>query len=110
MNWQSATVLAAATYVRERIHAGDNHAHTKAIYEGLLDLLDPNRRVARMQLVTGAAKIAAATAAATQAERDRRAIERRRRPDRRKANLGAPAGVERRASRDRRAGRDRRKR
>ncbi len=107
VNWQGATILAAATYLRERIAAGDKTAHTKAIYEGLLDLMDPTRHAARVEREAAIAARTAAAAAA-QVERDRRAAERRRQPDRRKANLGPPAGVERRAG-DRRAGRDRRR-
>lgn len=108
VNWQGATILAAATYLRERIAAGDKTAHTRAIYEGLLDLMDPTRHAARVEREAAiAARTAAATAA--QIERDRRAAERRRQPDRRKANLGPPAGVERRAG-DRRTGHDRRRR
>ena len=90
VNWQGATILAAATYLRARIAAGDESTHTKVIYEGLLDLMDPARRAARNQ--REAALVAA------QAERDRSAAERRRLVDRRTVNLGLPAGVERRAT------------
>lgn len=109
VNWQGATILAAATYLRERIAAGDKTAHTRAIYEGLLDLMDPTRHAARVQREAAIAAKAAAAATAAQVERDRRAAERRRQPDRRKVNLGPPAGVERRTG-DRRTGRDRRHR
>ena len=108
MNWQGATILAAATYLRERIAAGDQTPHTKAIYEGLLDLMDPARREARTRREAAQIAKAAARAAAAQAERDRRAAERRRQADRRKVNLGPPASVERRAG-ERRTGRDRRR-
>ena len=59
-------------YLRERMAASDDEARTKAIYEGLLDVIEPSRRAARLQReMAGAAKSAAA--AASKAERDRRA-------------------------------------
>ena len=96
-------------YLRERIAAGEDEVRTKAIYEGLLDVIDPTRRAARLQReMAGAAKSAAA--AAMKAERDRRAADRRGQEDRRHINFGSPTGVERRANRDRRSGADRRNR
>jgi hypothetical protein len=107
MSWQSINVQAAAGYMRERIAAGDSSARTKAIYDGLLDVLDPTRRATRVQReMASATKLAAA--AAVKSERDRRAAERRGQ-DRRRINLGNPAGVERRRG-DRRAGDERRNR
>ncbi|MBZ5557665.1 MAG: hypothetical protein LAO77_10370 [Acidobacteriia bacterium] len=108
MSWQSENIKSAASYMRERIAAGDNGPRTKAIYEGLLDVLDPTRRATRVQREMAAASKTAA-AAATKAERERRAAERRRNADRRKVNLGSPTGVERRKG-ERRTGRDRRRR
>ena len=107
MSWQSVNVQAAASYLRERIAAGDDSARTKAIYDGLLEVLDPTRRAVRVQREMAAGAKAAA-AAAVQAERDRRAAERRRQA-RRRVNLGSPTGVERRRG-ERRAGQDRRNR
>ncbi|MBI3402873.1 MAG: hypothetical protein HY048_15775 [Acidobacteria bacterium] len=107
MSWQSENIRAAATYLRERIAAGDSAPRAKAIYEGLLDVLDPTRRATRVQREMAAASKASA-AAAIKAERERRAAERRR-TDRRKVNLGSPTGVERRRG-ERRTGRDRRNR
>ena len=107
MSWQSENIKAAAGYLRERIGAGDSSPRTKAIYEGLLDVLDPTRRATRLQRELAAASKASA-AAAIKAERERRAAERRR-TDRRKMNLGSPTGVERRQG-ERRTGRDRRNR
>lgn len=106
MNWQRANVQAAATYLRERIGAGATDARTRAVYEGLLEVLDPTRRVARQQREMASAAQAAAT---VKPARERRATpERRAASDRRKNNLGSPTGVERRGGRDRRSGRDRR--
>ena len=106
MTWQQTNIQAAASYLRERIGAGATDGRTKAVYEGLLDLLDPTRRAARLQReAADAAKAAVAVAS----ERDRRRVsDRRAHNDRRVVNLGSPSGVERRTGRDRRAGRDRR--
>ena len=108
MTWQQANVQAAAAYMRERISAGATDARTRAVYEGLLDVLDPPRRASRMQREAAQAAKAAVT---VQAERDRRAaIERRGHRDRRLVNLGPPPGTERRRTPERRTGRDRRNR
>ncbi len=96
-------IQAATTYVRERMAAGADDARTRAVYEGLLEVLDPNRRTLRLQRELAES---AKAAVAVQAERDRRTRERRR-TDRRKANLGNPTGVERRRI-ERRSGADRR--
>ena len=94
-------------YLRERIAEGANDPKTKAIYEGLLEVLDPPRRATRIQRELAAAAKAAVMVKAA-AER-RAADERRRLADRRKQNLGSPTGAERRRG-ERRAGRDRRNR
>ena len=101
MSWQRDNVQAAATYIRERIAGGDSTPKTRTIYEGLLEVLDPNRRTIRLQRE---AHTAAKAAVALKVER--RGNERRG-GDRRKINLGSPTGVERRRG-DRRTGRDRR--
>ena len=41
MTWQQTDIQAAAAYLRERIAAGATDPRTEAIYEGLLDVLDP---------------------------------------------------------------------
>ena len=46
---KQANVRAAAAYLRERISAGATDARTKAVYEGLLDVLDPPRRATRLR-------------------------------------------------------------
>jgi len=106
--WQRATIQAAALYLRERISEGATDPKTRAIYEGLLEVLDPPRRAVRLQREMAAA---AKAAVVVKAAAERRAkSERRNRDERRKQNLGNPTGVERRTGRDRRAGRDRRNR
>jgi hypothetical protein len=105
MDWQRANIQAAAAYLRQRIGDGETDARMKIVYEGLLDVLEPKRRVIRVQRE---AAESAKAAVAVQAERDRRREnERRHQRDRRAASLGPPSGVERRVA-DRRAGRDRR--
>jgi hypothetical protein len=104
-NWQRANIQAAASYLREVMARAPADGRARVVYEGLLDVLDPARRTARLQ------RERAATAAAVpvQAARERRARHERRLTDRRKANAGSPTGVERRAT-VRRTGRDRRSR
>ena len=105
INWQTANIQAAATYMRERIAAGATDARTFAVYEGLVEILDPNRRKIRLQRALAESAKAATT---VQANRERRAREERRdQRDRRTMHLGPPDGVERRAG-ERRAARDRR--
>lgn len=122
--WQRANIVAAANYLREKIAAGANDPRTRAVYEGLLEVLEPTRRLARQQREMAEATKAAAVQKATakpvgdrRAGLERRAArDRRASADRRKQNLGPPGGIERRAVRDRRAaqarrtGRDRRAR
>jgi hypothetical protein len=106
--WQRTNIQVAATYLRERIATGATDPRTRAIYEGLLDVLDPTRRATRLQRE---AAHAAKSAVTVQATRERRAHhERRAARDRRVVNLGPPSGVERRSGGDRRAGQDRRNR
>jgi hypothetical protein len=107
-SWERSNIQAAASYLRERMTQGAIDVKTKAVYEGLLEVLDPTRRATRVQREMAMAAKAAIT---VQANRERRAAaERRRQEDRRKVNLGSPTGAERRAGPDRRAGRDRRSR
>jgi hypothetical protein len=104
MTWQQTNIQAAAAYLRERIAAGATDAKTRSVYEGLLEVLDPNRRAVRLRR-----ELAESTKVVpVQTNRERRGAERRA-VDRRKVNLGPPGGVERRAG-ERRTGRDRRNR
>ena len=103
MSWQRDNVQAAAGLIRERIAAGDSTPRTRTIYEGLLEVLDPNRRTARLQR-----EAHAAAKQAVSIKMERRGTERRR-VDRRRIDLGSPTGIERRRG-DRRTGRDRRDR
>ena len=102
--WQRTNVVAAANCLREQIARTPEDAKLRAAYEGLLDLLDPSRMLARKQRQMADA----ARQAATALRNERRRIERRSTGDRRRANAGPPTGVERRKG-ERRAGSDRRR-
>jgi hypothetical protein len=101
--WQRANIAAATAYFREVLAREPDNARVKGLYEGLLDVVDPTRRVMRQQRA-----LATATRLAQQ-ERRRRA-EHRRSGDRRQRADGAPGGLERRSGVDRRTAHDRRKR
>jgi hypothetical protein len=106
VNWQRVNIQAAVTYLRERISAGATDVRTKAVYEGLLEVLEPTRRTLRMQREIVAAAKASVPVHATRERRN--TMDRRGHTERRTGNAGPPAGKERRADRDRRTGRDRR--
>jgi hypothetical protein len=89
--WQRTNVVAAANCLREQISRTPDDQKLRGAYEGLLDLLDPSRLLARKQR----AMAEAARQAATAIKNERRAAERRT-ADRRKMNLGPPRGFERR--------------
>lgn len=101
--WQRANVLAAAQYLREVVTRTPNDAKAQAVYQGLLEVLEPARRTIRQQRELSEAARSSVTL------REKRAGQERRRLDRRRVNLGPPAGVERRKN-ERRSGRDRRNR
>jgi hypothetical protein len=101
--WQRANVLAAAQYVRELLLKTPNDVRGRAVYDGLLEVLEPARRVARQQREMAEAAKAAVRIREQRSGRERRAAERR------KMSLGPPTGGERRRA-ERRSGRDRRKR
>ncbi len=105
--WQRANIQAAAALLRERLTSERQDTRMAAVYEGLLDVLDPPRRAVRMQRELATA---AKAAVIVDANRDRRMRTDRRRADRRVAAGASPTGVELRAGRDRRAGSDRRNR
>lgn len=103
--WQRTNVVAAANCLREQIARTPDDPKLRAAYEGLLDLLDPSRLLARKQRQMADA----ARQAATALRNERRTNERRANADRRKANLGPPPpGLERRKG-ERRTGTDRRR-
>ena len=93
-SWEKANIQAAASYLRERMTQGVIDAKTKAVYEGLLDVLDPTRRTARIQREMSTAARSAVT---VQANRQRRAAAERRR------QRGSPEGEPRERGRSRAA-------
>lgn len=101
--WQRANVLAAAQYLREVVSRSPGDVKAQAVYQGLLEVLEPARRTLRQQRELSEAARSSVTM------REKRAGVERRRSDRRRVNLGSPTGVERRKT-DRRSGRDRRNR
>jgi hypothetical protein len=101
--WQRENVMQAAAFLRDRFGNPPGDPRARQIHDGLLEILDPSRRSVRLQReMSEAARKAALTA-----KTERRAQERRR-TDRRKANLGPPAGTPDRRKGERRTGRDRR--
>ena len=99
--WQRAAVTAAASFLREHLAKQPDDLRVKALYEGLLEVLEPNRRVLRLQRELSDAHGIPI--------KERRRVERRTGVERRKKALDLPAELERRAQGDRRAGKDRRK-
>ncbi len=101
--WQRTNVVAAANLLREQLVRTPEDGKLRAAYEGLLDLIDPSRMVARRQR-----EMADAAKQAASAIKHERRREERRRSDRRTVSLGPP-GPERRSGQERRSGRDRRR-
>ena len=101
--WQRTNIIAAANCIREQIVKAPEDARLRAAYEGLLDLLDPARIMARKQREMAAAARQAATAI-----RNERRSRDRRLNDRRRAQAGPPPTGERRHQ-ERRSGADRRR-
>jgi len=100
--WQRANIMAAANYFREALSRSPGDLQLKALYEGLLEVLDPSRRTQRHQRES---VIAATAAQAEPRDKDRRSGR-----DRRHVDVGPPGGVERRRVPDRRVVRNRRSR
>jgi len=101
--WQRANVLAAAQYLRDVVSHKPDDIKAQAVYQGLLEVLEPARRAIRQQRELSDAARSSVTM------REKRAGAERRRTDRRRVNLGPPTGAERRKT-ERRSGRDRRNR
>jgi hypothetical protein len=98
--WQRANVLAAAQYLRDIVVRRPDDVKVHSVYEGLLEVLEPARRTIRQQReLSDAARLSVMS-------REKRAGSERRRSDRRRINLGSPAGDRRKG--ERRAGRERR--
>lgn len=103
-NWQRANLVAAINFLGEIIGRSPGDVRAKAVYDGLLEVLDPSRRVARSQSELAQASRTAAPKTGS----ERRRGERRKSSGRRKVHQGPPTGIERRSGIDRRVGADRR--
>jgi len=97
--WQRANISSAAAYLREVLAREPDNTRVKVLHDGLLDVMDPTRRVLRQQR-----ELATIAAIA----KERRAVERRAARERRALDAAPPEGNERRAGKERRSGRDRR--
>ena len=102
--WQRANVLAAAQYLADVLSRSPDDFKAQAVYQGLLEVLEPARRAIRQQRELSESVLSSETVREKRAGRERRGV------DRRRVNLGPHvASVERRKA-ERRIGRDRRTR
>jgi hypothetical protein len=101
--WQRANVLAAAQFLRDVVSRSPDDVKAQAVYQGLLEVLEPARRAIRQQRELSEAARSSVTL------REKRAGNERRRTDRRRVNLGPPKGTGERRKGDRRTGRERRR-
>ena len=103
-SWQREAILKAAQVLREKFGNPPADPQCRSAHDGLLEVLDPARRTVRLQK-----ELSEATRKAALTEKTERRAKERRGTDRRKVNLGPPAGVAERRKGDRRTG-DRRNR
>ena len=96
--WQREAILKAAQLMRDRFGNPPVDAQARSAHDGLLEVLDPARRTVRLQR-----ELSEATRKAALTEKAERRTRERRGTDRRKANLGPPAGVPERRKGERRA-------
>ena len=99
--WQRAHVLSAAEYLRERAARTPGDKRARAVYEGLLEVLEPTRHVARQYREQHDPATIGGSMWDQRSGRDRRVS------DRRMMDTPPAAGGERRGA-QRRSGRDRR--
>lgn len=92
--WQRQAVLAAAALLRERFGTSPDDTKAKAVHDGLLEVVEPQRRALRLQREMS--KASAGNGAGPRGERRHTGVERRRSADRRQVNIGPPMGIERR--------------
>lgn len=102
--WQREAILKAAQLLRDRFGNPPVDAQARIAHDGLLEVLDPARRTVRLQR-----ELSEATRKAALTEKTERRSRERRGGERRKANVGPPAGVPDRRKNERRTG-DRRNR
>ena len=82
--WQRANVLAAAQYLRDIVSRTPGDVKAQAVYQRLLEVLEPARRAIRQQRELSEAARSSVTL------REKRAGSDRRRNERRRVNLGPP--------------------
>ena len=99
--WQRAYIVSAAEYVRDLARKAPGDARARAVYEGLLEVLEPSRRMARQYRERYLTTMAGSMW-------DQRSGRERRLADRRATDAGPAVEVERREA-QRRSGGDRRR-
>jgi hypothetical protein len=102
--WQREAVLKAAQLIRDRFGNPPTDEQARQVHDGLLEVLDPDRRALRLQR-----ELTDVTRQAVMVPRHERRAKERRQRERRKVNLGPPPGTDERRVADRRTGKDRRK-
>lgn len=98
-SWQREAILKAAQLLRDRFGDPPADDQARGVHDGLLEVLDPARRTIRLQR-----ELSEATRKAALPQKIVRSPRERRANDRRKANLGPPAGMADRRKARRRAG------
>jgi hypothetical protein len=98
--WQRDAILKAASFIREVYGNPPADASALAAHEGLLEVLDPNRRTVRLQKeIAEAARSGSLTVKSERrAGRDRRGAL----PDRRRVDIGPSPGIAERRKAERR--------
>ena len=98
--WQRAHIVSAAEYVRDLARKIPGDERARAVYEGLLEVLEPSRRMARQYRERYPTTVAGSMW-------DQRSGRERRLADRRRTDAGPAAEADRRRA-QRRSGLDRR--
>ncbi len=101
--WQREAILKAAQLIRDRFGNPPAEEQARLAHDGLLEVLDPARRTARLQR-----ELSDVTRKAVAVPRNERRAKERRLRDRRKVNLGPAPGTPERRIANRRSGKDRR--
>src|SRR5688572_29035311 len=99
--WQRAYIVSAAEYVRDLARKTPGDERARAVYEGLIEVLEPSRRMARQYRERHPTTIVGSMW-------DQRSGRERRLADRRSTHAGPAVEIERREA-QRRSGGDRRR-
>ncbi len=103
-SWQREAITKATQLLRDRFGNPPADPQARQAHDGLLEVLDPARRTARLQKELSDATRVIAPIGQERRGKDRRA------KDRRKVNLGPSPGTAERRQGERRTGKDRRNR